>query len=247
MSNYIIIAEDDNFLCETIGSVLAENGAEVKTTLDGEQAIAAIEERKPDALLLDYMMPKVDGIGVLRHCQEHGYTFPIIMLTNISDDRDIQRCMELGASGYLVKSDMDEDALWPTVQQYIGQSGTAPAAAAPVAAAPAAPAPAPAAPAPAPEAAPAPIAEAPVAAPAPVAEAPAAPAPAPAPVAEAPVAPATEAPAAPAPAPEAPAPAPAAEVAPPAVSEAPPPAPVPEAAPPAPEAAPPAPEAPPAA
>ena len=86
---------------------------------DGEEALAAIERRPPDLLLLDLIMPRKDGLAVLQHIRQKGYAFPVVILSNLSGDMDPEKCFALGAKDYLVKSDMDEDELWPRVVKYL--------------------------------------------------------------------------------------------------------------------------------
>lgn len=119
MPPLILIAEDDAFLGETIRMGLEEHDVEVQWVRDGEQAIAALDTKQPTLLLLDLLMPKKDGLAVLQHLKQQGSTFPIIILSNLSGDMTPEKCFALGASDYLVKSDMDEDELWPLIQKYL--------------------------------------------------------------------------------------------------------------------------------
>ncbi len=119
MSKRILLAEDEAFLKETIQLELEANGADVQAVMNGEEAIEAIDARQPDLLLLDLLMPKKDGYGVLQHIREKGYTFPVIILSNLSNEIDRDKCLALGAKDYFIKSDMDEDELWPKILQYL--------------------------------------------------------------------------------------------------------------------------------
>lgn len=119
MSKTILVAEDDAFLGETISLGLQEHGTNVILAVNGEEAIHAIEKKKPDLLLLDLIMPKKDGFAVMQHIQSKAYTFPVIILSNLSGDMDPEKCFALGAKDYFVKSDMDEDELWPKIQRYL--------------------------------------------------------------------------------------------------------------------------------
>ncbi|MCA9371058.1 MAG: response regulator [Candidatus Peregrinibacteria bacterium] len=119
MSHTILIAEDDKFLAETIAASLQDHGQETRIALNGEYAIEAMDLQQPAILLLDLLMPVVDGHGVLKHYKEKGYTFPVIMLSNLSDDVNKESCKEMGAKDYFIKSDMDEDDLWPIVEKYL--------------------------------------------------------------------------------------------------------------------------------
>lgn len=115
----MLIAEDDAFLNETIRLALEEGGIDVCIARDGEEAISAIEEEMPDLLLLDLIMPKKDGFAVLQHIRRKNYALPVVILSNLSGDMDPEKCFALGAKEYLIKSDMDEEELWPRISKYL--------------------------------------------------------------------------------------------------------------------------------
>ncbi len=119
MKPVVLIAEDDAFFRETIQLSLEEHGIEVKLAKNGEEAMAMIDEARPNLLLLDLLMPRKDGFAVLQHVKDKKYTFPIIILSNLSDEMDDERCKELGVKDYYIKSDMDEDELWPKISAYL--------------------------------------------------------------------------------------------------------------------------------
>ncbi len=119
MSKTILVAEDDAFLGETISIGLREHGMSVTLATNGEEAIAAVDKKQPDLMLLDLIMPKKDGFAVLQHIKDKKYAFPVIILSNLSGDMDPEKCFALGAKDYYVKSDMDEDELWPKIQKYL--------------------------------------------------------------------------------------------------------------------------------
>jgi DNA-binding response OmpR family regulator len=119
MSKNILVAEDDLFLGSTIRAALEERGATVRLTRDGEATVAALDAQQPDLLLLDVIMPRKDGLHVLRHVRDKGYTFPVVILSNLSGDMDPNAWMTQGARDYIVKSDIDEDDLWPRIEQYL--------------------------------------------------------------------------------------------------------------------------------
>lgn len=115
----VLIVEDDSFLAETIAVSLADHGVKTRIALDGGMALQSIAEVTPDLVLLDLLMPKMDGTAVLKHLQEKGISLPIIILSNLSDDLSKESCLRMGALDYFIKSDMDEDELWPMVQRYL--------------------------------------------------------------------------------------------------------------------------------
>jgi CheY-like chemotaxis protein len=119
MSHRILVAEDESFLRELIHLDLKDRGFEVRLAADGAQTIDAIEEERPEVLLLDLLMPKVDGYRVLEHIRNKGYDFPVIVLSNLSDPIEQEKCRELGAKGFLVKSNLDEGDIWESVREFL--------------------------------------------------------------------------------------------------------------------------------
>lgn len=119
MAPLVFIAEDESFLGETIQLAIEEQGCDVQLFKNGEEAVEAIDKQQPDLLLLDLLMPKKDGIYVLQHMKGKKYTFPVVILSNLSGDMTPEKCFALGAKDYLVKSDMDEEDLWPRIQKYL--------------------------------------------------------------------------------------------------------------------------------
>ena len=102
MTQTILIADDDTELCELLREYLGQEGFEVRLAHDGEQALA--ESRRPglDAMVLDIMMPRMNGIDVLRNLRKES-ELPVIMLTARGDDLDRIIGLELGADDYLAK------------------------------------------------------------------------------------------------------------------------------------------------
>ena len=102
MPQTILIADDDIELCELLKEYLGQEGFDVRVANDGEQAL--LESRRPglDAVVLDIMMPRMNGIDVLRHLRKES-ELPVIMLTARGDDLDRIIGLELGADDYLAK------------------------------------------------------------------------------------------------------------------------------------------------
>ena len=115
----ILIAEDNPKLLKMNKAILEKAGFEVETALNGEEAMEIMDKKKIDVLLLDLLIPKVNGFGVMVHVREKKYLFPIIVLTNLSQRIDKKQCKELGATDFLVKSDTDLPDLVEKVKAYV--------------------------------------------------------------------------------------------------------------------------------
>lgn len=102
----ILLVEDDNSLAAVYETRLQAEGFEVRRVQNGEDALAAAIEYKPDLILLDVMMPKVSGFDVLDILRQTPETanVKVIMLTALSQDSDKQHAEHLGVDDYLVKS-----------------------------------------------------------------------------------------------------------------------------------------------
>lgn len=102
----VLLVEDDEGLAQVYTTRLEVEGFEVKRVPNGEDALATAIEFKPDLILLDVMMPKVNGFDVLdiiRHTPET-LNVKIIMLTALSQEADKKKALDMGADDYLVKS-----------------------------------------------------------------------------------------------------------------------------------------------
>ena len=102
MTARILVVDDDAAIAEMIGIVLRGEGFEPHFSFDGVAAIEAFASVKPDLVLLDLMLPGIDGIQVCTRIRETSGT-PIIMLTAKSDSTDVVRGLESGADDYVVK------------------------------------------------------------------------------------------------------------------------------------------------
>lgn len=100
------IVEDDNSLREIYSTLFSTAGHEVKASSNGLDAISEIAEFQPDAVLLDIMMPEMDGYSFLDALINNTSLSPVIIIcSNLSDQTDIDRAMTRGADYYLRKSD----------------------------------------------------------------------------------------------------------------------------------------------
>ena len=109
----ILVCDDDEMLVELLVYRLEARGFEVLVARDGGQAAAMAEAERPDAIVLDAMMPVMNGEQVLRQfrAREENHLIPIIMLTARRLERDIVGALELGASDYLIKPFIPEELI----------------------------------------------------------------------------------------------------------------------------------------
>src|ERR687892_2673414 len=102
MKGRVLVVDDDTALAEMLGIVLRGEGFEPSFVADGDKALAAFRETKPDLVLLDLMLPGRDGIEVCRLIRAESGV-PIVMLTAKSDTVDVVVGLESGADDYVVK------------------------------------------------------------------------------------------------------------------------------------------------
>jgi len=109
MPKTILIVEDEPILQKTLTMALEQEGYEIKSALDGEIGLNMAKTIKPDLILLDLILPKMDGFEILDELKkdETSKEIPIIILTNLESSQDIERALGLGAKTYLVKANYD--------------------------------------------------------------------------------------------------------------------------------------------
>jgi two-component system, OmpR family, response regulator MprA len=99
----VLIAEDDRGLRESLLRVLRFEGYEVEAVSDGAAVLDAVARRRPDVVVLDVMMPVLDGLDACRRLREHDRTLPILILTARHEVADRVAGLDAGADDYLVK------------------------------------------------------------------------------------------------------------------------------------------------
>ncbi|MDI6602516.1 MAG: response regulator [Patescibacteria group bacterium] len=106
MAKTILIVEDDKFLRELIAQKLINEGYEISEAVDGEEGIKKIQEEKPNLVLLDLILPGIDGFEVLSKMKEDVALahIPVIILSNLGQKEDVERGLQLGAIDYLIKA-----------------------------------------------------------------------------------------------------------------------------------------------
>ena len=122
MAKRIVLAEDDRFLRRACETKLRQCGFEVHTAVDGDEAVTVTKAVVPDLLLLDLLMPKRDGLGVLRALREHEPTkdLTVVILSNSSKELEMKNAASLGAAAYWVKANMSLQELCEKVKELLG-------------------------------------------------------------------------------------------------------------------------------
>lgn len=107
----ILIIEDDDFFRELIRKKLTSKDFSFLEAVNGETGIEMMKEKKPDLVLLDLLLPNIDGFEVVTQIKSDPEisNIPIIVLSNLGQKEDIDRALKLGASDYLIKSQFDID------------------------------------------------------------------------------------------------------------------------------------------
>lgn len=104
--NKILIVDDDAFILDMYVLKLKSEGFEVEVARDGKEGLKKIKEFAPEIVLLDIVMPTMDGFEVLRILNREGTkrSYKIILLTNLGQKDDVERGMQLGADDYVIKA-----------------------------------------------------------------------------------------------------------------------------------------------
>lgn len=121
----ILIVEDDQFLRDFYQELFETDGFLVDAAIDGETALKKIQENPYDLVLLDIMLPKKDGLQILRDLKINppaSKDVAIVVLTNLGQDTVIKQCFELGAAGYLIKSALNPDQVLEEMKGYLKKS-----------------------------------------------------------------------------------------------------------------------------
>ena len=102
----ILVVDDDPFILDMYVLKFKDTGFQIDTATDGKIGLEKIKSFKPDMVLLDVVMPKMDGFDVIKKLKEENEprNFKILFLTNFGQKEDVDRGMQLGADGYIIKA-----------------------------------------------------------------------------------------------------------------------------------------------
>lgn len=118
----LLLVEDDLETRKLYQEVLEDAGYLVTTAIDGELGLAKIQEGGFDLILLDIMMPKLDGLAVLTQLQTSPPlkpNGPIVVVTNIANDPIVNKALVIGAKAYMIKADLNPDQLVERVCEFL--------------------------------------------------------------------------------------------------------------------------------
>lgn len=121
----IVVAEDDRMLRKAAETTLRRHGYAVSTASDGEEALRLIRCERPNLIVLDLIMPKVQGFDVLHRLKQDAVTsaIPVIVLSSLAQERDRQEALNLGAAAYFDKSTMSLSELVKQVDTVLMMKG----------------------------------------------------------------------------------------------------------------------------
>ena len=119
----ILLAEDDKFISRAYKDGLGRAGFNIITAFDGEEALEKIRQEKPDIILLDIVMPEKNGFEVLEEIKKDSQLkrIPVLILSNLGQERDIEKGKELGVVDYLIKSDYSMTEVIEKIKKYLGK------------------------------------------------------------------------------------------------------------------------------
>ncbi len=119
---FILLVEDDEFLAELYATKLQLEGFGVGLAADGEKGLKMIKEKHPDLVLLDIVLPKMDGFEVLKKMKadKESKEIPVILLTNLSQKDEVKKGLDLGATDYLIKAHFMPSEVIKKIKKIIG-------------------------------------------------------------------------------------------------------------------------------
>lgn len=124
MAKTILIVEDELTMQRALKNKLEQAGYVIRAAADGNEALADMQKVSPDLVLLDLIMPKLDGISVLRQMKgdERLKNIPVVILTNLSSGDKVAEAMQLGTFDFLVKANYSLDDVLKKVADRLGES-----------------------------------------------------------------------------------------------------------------------------
>jgi two-component system, OmpR family, alkaline phosphatase synthesis response regulator PhoP len=116
----VLIVEDDKDFRFILQINFSKEGFSVVTAENGEEGLSLVEKEKPDLIILDILMPTMDGIEMAKQVKQKGINIPIVFLTNMSDIDHISQAQEIVLSDYIIKSDVSVDKIVEAAKTKLG-------------------------------------------------------------------------------------------------------------------------------
>ncbi len=120
----VLIVEDDRFLRELLIRKLEGQGFIISTAVEGKEALSKAKEELPQLILLDLILPGIDGFEVLKQIKEDSQInkIPVIILSNLGQQEEVEKGLKLGAADYLVKAHFTPDEIIGKIKEVLGKS-----------------------------------------------------------------------------------------------------------------------------
>lgn len=117
----VLIIEDDPLIVKIYSTRLKADGYDVTSAENGEEGLKAAFEQRPDLIILDVMMPRVDGFGVLEKLRQDPSfkNLPILMYSNLNNEDEMARAKTMGVTEFLVKANLSPTQMVMKIKQYL--------------------------------------------------------------------------------------------------------------------------------
>lgn len=118
----VLVVEDDQFLANAYKLKLSKSGYEASVASDGAEALELMKKDKPDIILLDLIMPNMDGFSCLEAMKADGdlKTIPVVIASNLDQTEDIERAKSMGAVDFIIKSNVSIAEIVDKVKSIVG-------------------------------------------------------------------------------------------------------------------------------
>jgi len=122
----ILIIEDDPFLSEVYAAKFSQSGFVTEVAADGKKGMEKIKTEKPDLIILDIVLPKMDGFELLKKVKEDSTLkeIPVVLLTNLGQKNEVEKGLSLGADEYIIKAHFTPTAIVAKVKEILSHSKT---------------------------------------------------------------------------------------------------------------------------
>lgn len=117
----VLLVEDEAFLLKTLTRHLQSLDYDIRTAMNGQEALDLLTKVRPDLILTDLVMPKMDGFDFLAELRQHPeyQHIPVVVITNLASDSDEQRCRDMGIEAYFTKADTPLTEIEGIIKKYL--------------------------------------------------------------------------------------------------------------------------------